>query len=368
MTTRGLIQLTIAIVIVGCVVHLNIDKVLDQVGDIRLKNAHYPVATPKSPRNCLVESISKYGSFYTDQNSRPAIFSIQTAAFRAVFFSVPGDEAHWLSLGDNDKYKWEGHTSTLIFFGQLFSRAATKGFDKSNMALIDVGANMGQEVVVASMLGFRSTTFEILPRSVQAIKFNLAANCIPLDMVTIVNAGVSSKNGFLPINVGGFSPSKKSIPSHNDVDTTIHNATLWSMDEYFMGGAHNHHKNTRIQNLSSRALLLKLDCEGCESEALRGSMQLLEKYPPHYIMIEFMPNNALRDTIKEIMTLRRYSRAYVIGYNDEWINQSNVLEYEKRIQSASERKPFNVDTEDRICDLILIHDSAIDLGLFPNQD
>ncbi len=46
---------------------------------------------------------------------------------------------------------------------------------RSDISLIDIGGNMGQEAVIAGKYGFSSVTFEVVALSVTTILFNLAA-------------------------------------------------------------------------------------------------------------------------------------------------------------------------------------------------
>lgn len=304
--------------------------------------------------DCLVEALDRYGQVYPE-NTRPAIFAMRTSTFSAIFFSVPGDEGFWNNVGN--KYSWQGLSATLIFVGQLFERANKRGFsmlagrDESSPALIDVGANMGQEVVLAGMAGLKATTFEILPHSVKAIQFNLAANCVPDGLVTIVNSGASRLSGNIQIDLKGFTAAKQTVASAQG----NFNATVWSLDEYLLGG--------KEALLTARPLLFKLDCEGCEAEALAGSLKILERFPPHYIMVEFMFTVALRDILKELIAQYNYSRALVLDCDDKWVRQSHIAA-EEELMLSTERQVWNPDTDKRICDLVFVHDDAIDLGLF----
>mmetsp|Transcript_36967 Transcript_36967/g.89812 ORF Transcript_36967/g.89812 Transcript_36967/m.89812 type:complete len:352 (+) Transcript_36967:157-1212(+) len=302
--------------------------------------------------NCLSGAIATSGSVY-GKTERPLVFFMETSAFQATFMSVPGDSEMWWSM--SSRYPWNGVAETLIFVGELFQRAKAKGirFPDSSPALIDVGANMGQEVVVAGMLGFQSTTFEILPQSVGTVKLNLKANCVSEDMVTIVNAGVGKSTGSMGIGLTGFSAAKNAAKSPGDFK-----AQVWSISDYFL--------KTGPGYVNTSPLLLKLDCETCESGALAGSYEFLRKFPPSYIMVEVVSNNGL--LLEQISVLQNelgFSHAFILGCNDRIIHHDTVAAAEKNIL-AFKNRPFvsSVTILENFCDIVLIHNSAVDL--FPN--
>jgi len=113
-----------------------------------------------------------------------------------------------------NQYSWKGTSATFVFVGELFRRAKSKGY--ANIAsnglvsptLIDIGGNMGQEAVVAGIYGFSSRTFELLPRSVDTIRLNLALNCISEEMNAVEMAGVGKESEEIRIDTSGFTASK----------------------------------------------------------------------------------------------------------------------------------------------------------------
>lgn len=306
-------------------------------------------------KNCALTALLEHGSIY-GKNS-PHFFVFKTKAFEAIFFAVPGDDERWKQM--QGRYFWQGHTSTLVLVGELFRRAKERGYSVSfegEVALIDVGANMGQEVTVAGLFGYPSTTFEILPRSVATVKMNLDANCVDDRLVTIVNAGLDEISGIIQIDTTGFSAAFSAANTKGGNTTT----TIWSLDEYFMAGNGGHPK------LTSRPLLMKLDCEGCEAGALAGAQQLLEELPPHFIMIELIGNKVagpIRHQVITLMEKYRY-RVFLLAENDEFVPLSGVPDVEKRIAMLKD-SPWTLDTSVKnAADVIFVHENAIDIGIF----
>lgn len=72
------------------------------------------------------------------------------------------------------------------------------------MDVIDVGGNLGQEAVIAGLARLRCATFEIVPRAADTIALNLAVNCIPNGLNTIVRGGVGDRTTDTQVDISGF--------------------------------------------------------------------------------------------------------------------------------------------------------------------
>jgi FkbM family methyltransferase len=289
-------------------------------------------------------------------NIRPSVFFMRTSAFKAVFYGVPGDEMTWRKL--ENQYSWKGTTATLVFVGELFRRAKSKGY--GNIAsnglvsptLIDIGGNMGQEAVVAGIYGFSSRTFELLPRSVDTIRLNLALNCISEEINAVEMAGVGKESEEIRIDTSGFTAGK-AVEKGNSTDYL---AKIWSMDDFFL-----RQEKTRM---SGRPLLYKIDCEGCEANAILGSLEMFQKFPPHYILLEYSQYSNINVSVVERLWVEfGYSRVLLVAEGDEWIKDENMSNSEPRIF-----RPARLSLEkgrricEKYCDLLFIHDRAFDLG------
>ena len=288
-------------------------------------------------------------------SERPILFFQSTSTFSISLLGVPGDEKDWTAL--SNEYNWRGVAPTLIFVGVLFQLASQHGFDvaRSSTALIDVGANMGQEVVVAGLYNYKATTFEILPRSAKTVKFNLAANCVLLDLITVVNSGAGEKSGSLMMDFSGFSASKV---AGSTLDAAMDEAHIWSLDDYFFEQA--------LQELASRPLLLKLDCEGCEPGALKGSQKLVKDYPPHFILLEYRAEYpGYAEEVAKLMLDHHYTRAFVVTNSDSLlVGQDQVSDRETYFKSDLKTKIWSIDYGPCVCDILFVHTDAIDIGLF----
>lgn len=318
--------------------------------------------------NCLLDAMVKYGHIY-DSSIHPAFFFMNTSATKAFFFSVPGDEEHWRKI--SKKYSWQGATATAVFVGEFFRRLSEKGPSaRSDISLIDIGGNMGQEAVIAGKYGFSSVTFEVVARSVTTILFNLAANCLQNGNNNVVLSGVGKQTGVMTIDSRGFTAGKgyndekisvngdKSLIFGNfttsDVDQDQDQVIVWSMDDYFLNRS----------RLSSRPYLLKIDCEGCEAGALEGSFGILQQYPPHYILVEITPTNIENNLIATLKNQFGYLRSFIVDQDDVWVRNQDINVLEADIFSLGKKEWIEVGKPNVICDLLLVHENAIDLGFF----
>ena len=302
--------------------------------------------------DCFSAALDRHGENFQE---RPILFFQRTSTFAISLLGVPGDEKVWNSL--SGEYHWTGVAPTLAFVGILFQLASQHGFDadRSSTALIDVGANMGQEVVVAGLYNYKATTFEILPRSAKTVKFNLAANCVSLDLTTIVNSGAGEQSGSLMMDFSGFSAAKVAGSAS---DAATDKAHIWSLDDYFF--------EQDSQELASRPLLLKLDCEGCEPGALKGSQKLMRDYPPHFILLEYRSEYpGYTEEVAKLMLDLHYTRAFVVTNTDSFlVGKDQVSAKETFFKSDLRTKSWSVDDGPCLCDILFVHNDAIDIGLF----
>lgn len=132
-----------------------------------------------------------------------------------------------------------------------------------------------------------------------------------------------------------------------------HNATIWSLDDYFL----------KQGKLSSSPLLFKIDCEGCESGALMGSFKILEQFPPQYIMIKIF-HNIQKSLLQTLQDRFGYSRIFVIGYEDQWVRSDEMESVEPQVLWLGDRGWSLDQPLCHICDLLLVHDKAVDYGFY----
>lgn len=300
--------------------------------------------------NCFAAALQKHGRMFSS-TVRPALFFINSTSAQAVLVGVVGDEAKWNSIIGT--YTWRGTSATVLFIDELFRRAREHGY-QSDLAMIDVGGNMGQEAVLAGMHGFRSVTFEILPHAVQTIIFNLASNCVPPGLNTIVSGGVGEHFGSVVINLAGFTAGKRTVSVNQ---TEGYNATVWSLDAYFLG---THGAHTR---LSASPLLLKIDCEGCETGAINGALGVLSQYPPQHIIVEVSLDNIKAPFLIDLMKKYGYGQAYIVDKNDQ-IVASDDTQMKEHVLAVRHRQWFPNEPLCKACDILLVHRKAADLGFF----
>jgi len=305
-----------------------------------------------SSRNCLQAAMQEYPEFHPN-GSMP--FHPRSNNFDIFFFPVRGDENKWRNLAKGHwQYRPESLLITHAFIGDMYRRAIENSFDLKNDILIDVGGNMGQEAIIAGFFNISSVTFEILPQSVEAIYFNLAANCIPKHNFQIVLGGVGVGPGDVWITRVGFTAGFGTSNKRAAADGR--SVPIRSIDEMLFK------KLAGPKPVTRRPLLFKIDCEGCEKQALKSATELLTEFPPHYILIEIINRfPGLTAEVAHVIDTLNYKRAYILDKNDAAVKSTESLDLERRDLDFWAR-PYTAEKCGVVCDVVMVHNSAVDLG------
>lgn len=140
---------------------------------------------------------------------------------------------------------------------EVFPRGVTRDL------FVDVGANIGSCSIHVAALGFPVVSIEPVPQHVDTIKGSQAIS--PYLNIALFHLGISSKSKLIQVNFGHGARNWGASEFH-EVNTTIETAEseleLRTLDE-IIG-----HRNVA---------LMKVDCEGCEFEALQGAKKSISR-------------------------------------------------------------------------------------------
>jgi len=154
---------------------------------------------------------------------------------------------------------------------------------------IDAGSCVGDYCILLAKLDKQCFAIEPVPENIHAISKNLELNSL-LDKVVLLPYGLgdndySSSFTFDPVNTGA---SRMNKVQNQNADK----AEIRKLDNLM--------KEMRIEQ--DEPILLKLDIEGMEPEAIRGATGFLRHYPKITLIIEdkHSGKNPIKDTLAEI--------------------------------------------------------------------
>lgn len=249
-------------------------------------------------------------------SNQPYIFYPATNLFNVVFFAVPGDEMKWWTMRGVNGYPWNMVLGTHVFIAALFqSRLA--GIDP---LIVDVGLNMGQETIIVASLGGLTLSFEPLPKAWKTTLFNLRVNCLDSNRTKVLNYGIGSQSARIKVNENVFTPRSSNTASQNPSENV--EIEIKTLDEQFF---------KQDQVFIKRPLLLKLDTEGHEYEALEGASKLLSDFPPYFLLIEILSINkkTVLDFSNKVLPFG-YVNAFVLDTGDSHVSSDHSEVYFKK--------------------------------------
>lgn len=130
-----------------------------------------------------------------------------------------------------------------------------EGFSVPNDFFVDVGSNIGSCAVHMAGLGFPVIAIEPVPQHVETIRGSIEIN--PSFNIELLHMGISSVDKKMNVNFG-------------------HGARNWGASEFHeVNGNQSFEQELVVRTLDQvighrKVALLKVDCEGCEWEALKG--------------------------------------------------------------------------------------------------
>ena len=241
----------------------------------------------------------------------PSTRSIQAKLSDDTLFEFPYGDAYWGRLLDNSQ------TYTPNITGFL------KSINSIDYAFIDCGANFGYMSALVSGRDYGSKpaiAIEADSNSFLLLKRNQQLNDLRFD---ILHNAVFSKSGEV-VNMHGAKHEARSIlPDNGDISGTP--VITLKLDEL----------QSWYKNTNQPKLLLKLDVEGVEIEAIKGAVELIRNDtlimfechgndPSHEVTRHFMeklkmptffPNNAGCKRLERVEELNAIKRHRRIGYD-----------------------------------------------------
>ncbi len=150
-------------------------------------------------------------------------------------------------------------------------------------SILDVGANEGQFAKRLIELGYRGKIFSFEP--IAGVYHTLLKNASPYSGWETINMGIGSQPGELLLNISEnlassslFPVDKKSLDADPTTRATHQERIKLTTIDAFMSG----------QGSLDKELLLKLDVQGFELEALKGAIHNLSKFRLIQVELSFI--------------------------------------------------------------------------------
>lgn len=171
--------------------------------------------------------------------------------------------------------------------------------------VIDIGANIGSESVLAASKGknVRVFAFEPTDSLIPLLKENRAINGF-FDRIEIIKKAVSNKNGIIQFVLETESEINH-ISTSNFNNKKIKNVESITLDTFI--------KNTSIKKIN----FLKIDVEGAELLVLKGAKNLLSEKKIDIILFELNKNlSNFNSTPEDIFKILKSNQYFILQFNN----------------------------------------------------
>ena len=200
-----------------------------------------------------------------------------------------------------------------------------KNIKTEDIYIIDVGANIGWYTFVLGKFGYKIISFEASKLNNYILNKNY---CLNKDVnTTLINKGLyneEKKCKLMNINTNIGNNIVKCLPYNDNTNKNLEEITLTKLSNY-------------IPFLSKKNLvLIKLDIEGNEANAIYGGIELITKYHVPFVFLEFTPISIKNNGINP--------RDFLQFFKDNGYNISNKSFFEDyiSIDSISMEKQINL--------------------------
>ena len=210
----------------------------------------------------------------------------QCAFPRQLFFHYNAGDTFWFEK--DGPLPWNMCNSVSWWLARFLGDWARHGGPPG--VVLDVGANVGQESVLAASFGHSVVAYEPFPDTLATAAFNAAANCVR--GVTLRPFGTSDGAGARCAAAADL----HSTGSHAG-DGVFRDRVVAS--QRVLAGDAPDGVCLNVTTLDAeraagfvpreRAIVLKIDNEGSEPATLRGARRLLEEAPPLVVILEWLP-------------------------------------------------------------------------------
>lgn len=194
---------------------------------------------------------------------------------------------------------WEPLETVEVIKKLVFFEKATK-LKKSDVYLIDIGANVGWFTVNAASMGYSVIAFEPASSNAFAIKRTLCGAPLLQRHVTLVDLGLGDKFNRCNIvaashNIGdGHAECTNMDYSGIPGMIVIGQFNITTLDAFFA---------PNMFMLQDKVGVLKIDVESFEDEIFLGARRFMEVVRPMFVLAEFHPKFSKGTTAEELLIM-----------------------------------------------------------------
>ena len=196
-------------------------------------------------------------------------------------------------------------------------------FKKINYLFVDVGANLGYWSLIASSKQFnkkKSIAIEPLKSNYNFLKKNQSDN---KRRFQILNIGIGEKNKYSKIFYSGsFSNAGASI--NKDNGSNLINSEIIKIDTI----------DNILSNKRDKKIIIKLDIEGNEVNAIKGALETINKSKP-LIIIEF--SKYIFENMDNIYYLKEFLIKYDYSIYDTNYKKKNIEDILSMLKNLKKR-------------------------------
>jgi FkbM family methyltransferase len=271
-----------------------------------------PLAAPDNVIGVAPASTAGAASAHSATSTIVRITATVTIPFDMVVRTFPVETVSSLLLSSGGYAPVESAVVDAVLRGAC--RASTSS---GNAPLVlDVGANQGYFTLLAASHGCRVRAYEPNTRLCSILAASVALNGFS-DRVTIVNAGVGSKPGVLRFDQNAESPALARVLPDTPASAHMPAIPIVRLDD----------------EVHEDVLLMKMDTEGFETEALGGAQQACSTFTFKHIVIEIKKPSET-ETLKRLWSCLDASAKHAgLGgpvramWFREWYSSSEVAEF-----------------------------------------
>lgn len=229
-----------------------------------------------------VEAILRNGKAITLLNPFHAYIITQLQRYKEISYDIPNDVVtiSLKELSDEDSVKsLEVKLYGAVTNGEVvecFMDGAYDTLPVTGKTVIDIGSNIGDSSIYFALRGANKViALEPFSKNYEMAKKNIESNNLT-KRITILLAGCASNHGYMSMD-----PDYKS-----DVSSTVSKVLEGHANDELMVPLLTLDDILKDNNVATREIVLKMDCEGCEYETiLSASKETLQKFT--HIQIEY---------------------------------------------------------------------------------
>lgn len=194
---------------------------------------------------------------------------------------------------------------------------------KSDMNVLDIGANIGIYTLHALNAGCNVYSYEPTPSVYKILKDNIGINGFePTGRAHVFNFAVSDSEGEIEFNIFDASGHNSMFSNGSINNTDIVKVKTISLDKH-------------LETLG-RIDVVKIDVEGAEALVLQGMKRIITQNPDIKIILEFAPSNLIRAGLRPDNLIKDiHGLGFIIQAIDEASGDLFVITEEDLVNSYS---------------------------------